>query len=642
MRGVAAKASVFLLVTLVPVVARGLPTHKLSTSAVNQDDSVLLWQGVDGVYAQFQASCASCSLHDDYAWPVDLFIGGSCGPCDNTTVFVNGQELSHSWEGRFASGSGSLPSSPSNGSVELQATWQSICVTASLGAPRKNNAHILTVMLDSNDGLRPEDNIGFTISVGGRDEIEILRLSNFPVNLSNGSEWEEWSNHSKDDIELDTDPQPDSSLASLELKLEAELQKLQVLHYELRQLHKSVDLQEKKIHRLLRKDCESLRAKWQQCDTFLCYLKSSWQKLPEFYWSIRYRFGLLGSEKIIPICRSASEDLSNDNPDSNTSTPTSSHRVPSPSTYMIPTLPEKTSLPSSTPSRLSSSPFITTPSLPPKEPDSDSGSDYSHKFPDTSSLDPIVLPVQSQTKHFLRSCAILLLTGLLFWLFFRIIRHSTAFRRRRRDIASRHEELRTRRAYRNAARRLRWRQWWEGWIYSQAQGNASTHSLAEFHYARGVNPAGGGDHDDEGNNANDGPDSVASTSVTEDDDSYEEPPRGMMQAEILGLRRVLEYVGELVGADGTVRRRTRSRSRSGPPPYERVNAAGTININGAARGHNIDSEIHPSATPAISASGGLSSPRASTMFSLETGSLVTLETIDTLDSSGTAPPSYHP
>jgi hypothetical protein len=553
-------------------------------------------------------------------------------------VAVNGQELSHHWEGRFSSGSGSIPPGPSNASAELQATWQSICVAAPLGAPHKQNAHIFTLVFDNDRNNALEDDIGFTVSFGGYDEVEVLRVSNFPMDLSHGSEWEEWR-HSGDDIEHIDSALDYSGLASFATKLEAELQKLEVLQYELQLLQNSVTLQEKKIRHLLKKDCEPLLTKWQKCDGFFCYLKSSWQKVPEFYWSVRYRFGLLGSGRINPICRPVPEQPSNhDNTHSPSPSAASSHPVPTPSKHLLPTYLGNTPSPSSTPnvsttlvSTTHLPPAITPP--PPQKPDTNFDSEPKANHPDSSATE-VILPIPSPTKHFLRSCAILLLIVLVFGLCFRLIGHSTAFRRRRRDLASRQEELRARRAYRNAARRLRWRQWWEGRSYFQAGSVTSSHTLAEFEHARGVNP------DDEGNrrpSVHDNDNSYSASYTLSEDASEEPADRGLMQNEILGLRRVLEYVGELVGAEGTTssssRRRLRSRSRSRPPPYEDV--AGHARRNSA---NHRDSDIHPSAM--ASASGGLGSPPASTMFSLETGSRITLETIDTLD-SGPAPPSYH-
>jgi hypothetical protein len=224
----------------------------------------------------------------------------------------------------------------------------------------------------------------------------------------------------------------------------------------------------------------------------------------------------------------------------------------------------------------------------------------------------VELPAEYPTKKFVRNCAIAFLIILIIALVFRTVRRSAAFRRRRRDIASRHEERRARRAYKNAARRLRWRQWWEGREGSRSTSDtrsvSSSHSLAELqrhatdnypsdhhsshHSDRRYNNV----HDDDG-------DDYDSSSFEDADDTR---GGGMMQAEILGLRRVLEYVGELVGNESSsvTRRSNRSRSRSRPPPrYD---------------------ELHHS-------------PRASTMFSLDTGSLATLDTTD----SETAPPSYH-
>jgi Ca2+/H+ antiporter len=555
-----------------------------------------------------------------------------------------------------------IPSSPYNGSTELQATWHSTCVTAPLGAPNRQNAYVFTFIFDTDHSDALEDDIGFTISVGNdtrnNDGIKVLRLSNFPVSFSDVPNWGEW-----DDTTDATNPNTGSRLnpgsVPLEVQLEAELQRLQVLRYELQQLHQSVALQEKKIFHMLKQDCKPLLAKWQQCEDFFCYLKSSWQKVPEFYWSIRYRLGLLGPGRIIPICRLVPEKPSDHDTDTNKPSALPSHPVPTPSKHAVPTHPGILTTSSST--SIIAIPSITTAPLrpattPPSSSKTDSHLDTNPNYSDITEV-MLPLPMPSPTKKFFRSCAIILLIALIIGLFFRVVRHSTAFRRRRRDIASRREELRAQRAYRNAARRLRWRQWWEGRFYFQAASVTSSHSLPEFHHVRGATNSG-----DENNRLTSrdisNNDSASEISSRSSDTNDEEPRQRMMQAEILGLRRVLEYVGQLVGTDGTnttstssssARRRTRSRSRSVPPPYEQVmrhnrnhSVSGNHHHHHSSNNHNT-LEIRRSATPGVisAASGGPSSPRASTMFSLETGSLVTLETLDTLD-SGTAPPSYHP
>lgn len=536
-----------------------------------------------------------------------------------------------------------VPSSPYNGSTELRATWHSTCITAPLGVHHGQNAHVFTFIFDTDRSHDLQDNIGFTISFGNDtckdDGIKVLRLSNFPVSFGDVPRWGEWDD-TNDATDSTTGSRLDPGSVSLEVQLEAEIQRLQVLQYELQQLHNSVALQEKKIFHMLKQDCKPLFAEWEQCDGFFCYLKSSWQKLPEFYWSFRYRFGLLAPGRVIPICRLTPEKPSGDKTDANRPSALPSHSIPAPSKHATPT--SETSSPSSTSSipTTTTEPLMPVTTPPPSKPDS-----HLDTHPNHSDITEVVLPlpIQSQTKHFIKSCAIILLIALIFSLFFRVVRHSTAFRRRRRDIASRREELRAQRAYRNAARRLRWRQWWEGRSYYQAASVTSSHSLPEFQHARGaVNPG------DENNRDISNQDSASQSSDTYD----EEPQQRMMQAEILGLRRVLEYVGQLVGTDGTTatsrssslaRRRARSRSRSVPPPYEQImrhnrNASVGVGGNNPSRNHNT-LEIRRSATPGV-ISGGPSSPRASTMFSLETGSLVTLETLDTLDSE-TAPPSYH-
>jgi hypothetical protein len=95
-----------------------------------------------------------------------------------------------------------------------------------------------------------------------------------------------------------------------------------------------------------------------------------------------------------------------------------------------------------------------------------------------------------------------------------------------------------------------------------------------------------------------------------------------MQNEILGLRRVLEYVGQLVHTNDDPNRRPRLRSRSFPPRYEEINDA-------RSAGRRMT---------AVETSG-MNSPRPSSFVSLDTRSLMTSDTLDTLDSA-VAPPSY--
>ncbi|KAH8705759.1 hypothetical protein BGW36DRAFT_17863 [Talaromyces proteolyticus] len=619
MRGVSQAAVLLLLPTLGPVITHGQPTRRRTADAAIDERPVLWWRDTDGVVVQFQTPCAGC---ESKYLPIKLGTASNNGVCENVTVSVNGRELKHQWDGKSASGSGTIPVSSSHyEETELLASWQSICLTAPLDALSGRDAHILTLVLN-NGTSSSQDNVGFTISFTFVEQIEILRVSNFPIQLSD-EEWETWSrpqNAGASTTEQNTSPEqvkPELDSMKIEVEIETELQKLQYLRYQSEVIQHLINSQEEKIHELLRQDCTSLFTQWKQCNTLACYFESSWKSVPEIYRSIKYRFGPLESQRLFPICPppKAGDAYIND-------PPAPSAEIPSP-TAPASASSQHTATPSTT------STFLALPAITDIPPSLDIPHPLSEKHNDNFLTFDI--PLDSPTKTSLRSYAILALIILILTLVFRTLRRSTAFRRRRRDLASRREEQRTRRAYRNAARRLRWRQWWEGGGSDEVVGSGaragregpgartgretgrssslgrsvtSSHSLPDLDH-----PPNTAALQHSNNDANPFP-----------SHNTAEESGGIMHAEILGLRRVLEYVGELVETnnDSNSSRRTtttRSRSHSRPPPqYE-----------------DIDGQI-----------AGVGSPRASTMFSLETGSLVTLETLDT-DTQGSegAPPSYH-
>ncbi|KAI9934893.1 hypothetical protein MW887_000514 [Aspergillus wentii] len=80
---------------------------------------------------------------------------------------------------------------------------------------------------------------------------------------------------------------------------------------------------------------------------------------------------------------------------------------------------------------------------------------------------------QYGSTYWLGVCALVLLVGALFTFVSKFLFDSTNCLRRRVDRAARREERRTRRAYRIAARHLKWRKWWEG-SSLQSMPNPST------------------------------------------------------------------------------------------------------------------------------------------------------------------------
>lgn len=205
---------------------------------------------------------------------------------------------------------------------------------------------------------------------------------------------------------------------------------------------------------------------------------------------------------------------------------------------------------------------------------------------------------QHEVKLFFRDCAIIFLIVAIGVLVFKVFGNTTQCRRRRADLAARREERRKRRAYRSAARRLRWRQWWEGRSHhgSPSSNTPSNYRLEEIgNVERAQQPPAA--------------------------ESNGPPEQGAVQAEIpeiLGLRRVLEFVGELV--------------RNGDSDAER---------SLDSQRYSLPTTRNPTAHPPPSSTAGLTtvySSRASSLMSLDTTSSLTLDTLETGD---TQPPPYH-
>ncbi|KAL1966083.1 hypothetical protein VTN77DRAFT_4831 [Rasamsonia byssochlamydoides] len=566
------KAAIFMLG---PAIAYSLPVplQTRNANATTEESSVLWWRDAQGVSVKFEASWSGCPSGSYRNWPFELSVKGANGTCGNAILSLNGQELTAHWDGNQGSGSGMIPGAPfkDRASSERLANWRSVCLHAPSNASTGHTAQVLTLTLDNVEELAVQDRIGFTVSFTNTERPEILRLSTRAVDMP-GDELalEAWRDPRASERLETQDPSPEPEPDTLEDRIERELQKLQDLRSEAHELRHAIRIQEAKIRALLREDCQSLFSKWEQCRDLGCLFKVSLQTVPEIFRSIRYQFGSLQSQKLVPACSSHDHHHSGNG----------SHvdlGGPSPTS--------NASLQSSDPS-LDHSGEINSP-------------------PPTASFS---IPLESPTRDFFRSCFIFLLLIAVSALAFKILRNSTAFRRRRVDLAARREERRARRAYNSAARRLRWRQWWEGRSYHHpAPSISSSHSLPQIDH-RPEQPHG----DDE---------------LLPDPEPESE--QGAMQAEILGLRRVLEFVGQLVrNEDDPNRTHSFPFPPDYPPRYEEV--SGRI-MTPDANSNN------PRAGPPTT---GMNSPRASSLMSLETTSSLTLETLDTLD-SGAAPPSYH-
>lgn len=215
---------------------------------------------------------------------------------------------------------------------------------------------------------------------------------------------------------------------------------------------------------------------------------------------------------------------------------------------------------------------------------------------ETADDEAMDFPFEPELKLF-QTGTVAILVGTLILITFIICRNTTYCRRKQADRAARREERQTRRAYKSAARRLQRRQWWEGWGSGRHTSTRLTYDLPLL-----AQPGQGRDYGTES--------------------ELDQEPHGIRN-EILDFRQTLVYVGRLVRK----------------PKW---------NLEGASPSHSdSDREIAQIYTRRKNHSAAQSIAAISTVISLETNSLLSFDTtssmtLDTLETLGTAPPSYHP
>lgn len=229
------------------------------------------------------------------------------------------------------------------------------------------------------------------------------------------------------------------------------------------------------------------------------------------------------------------------------------------------------------------------------EEDSHTESTWDDRFKDHAVPPPRMgITLSNEVKAFFRNGAVILLIVAIGALLFRIFRNTTQCQRRRAELATKREERRKRRAYKFAARRLRWKRWWEGRSRHESRSNGSAYDLEELGYAEQPRQ----------------PD-------TESDGNSEQETMPSEIPEILGLRRALEFVGELVRNGDCGAERSPGSQRYPLPTRD-------------ASAHSAPSSVVGLTT--------VYSSRASSLSSLDTTSSLTLDTLETAETQ--PPPPY--
>jgi hypothetical protein len=473
---------------------------------------------------------------------------------------------------------------------------------------------VLSLKVEGIENHPLTESVGFTISFTASDALdEIFRLSDAPFDdMPDTSTLKSWQYPSPlqkhtamDDVATPIGQTP------LETLIEQELAKLRKLRKEALDLHRAIRAKEDEVRELLNRDCKSIFDKWHQCDhNFGCMVGVSIQSLPEIYRSLKYQFIPLQGYRYPPACPAHSRaSPSHSTHPGGSSTPTSSPPTSNP------TFPPKSS---SNPTNLMGNPTL--PTLPPAITLHNSG-EQSAPFPGHIP-EHIPTPSSPKSREALHGLTLLLVVALTI-LLLKLIHRSQTCRRRRLDRRARNEERRARRAYESAACRLRWQRWWYGRNFlPRSAGMISRHSLEILEEAQ---------RGDTYHPSQEQPSSVVQEQVS--DDSLETAPvpspggQGAMEQEIMGFRRVLEFVGQLV------RHEDREPNRSASSPREFHYTGNTRSYRDIGVGIDDISRAFPERS-SRGRTSGLNSSRSSSLLSLETESLITQESLEA------APPAY--
>ncbi|KAI1976249.1 hypothetical protein LOZ53_002326 [Ophidiomyces ophidiicola] len=497
----------------------------------------------------FEAACNGC--FDDAEQGVIFYLDvlSTKSVCGESRVRLNGRDLKLHWDGTTAAGETNITSKLSNArkTTSLFMSFRALCVSSPVGSVEDYAAQILTVTFHP-AGRVDENNeaSGFALSFNSVGKPEIFRLSTSPVSISeHDTSFESWLNSSGSD-EFHVQSYANSDATRI-VNLEDELQQLHLLRQEAQRIETIIREKDQRIRMHLLDDCTCLSSMLQKCKTLSCFAEVSFKLVPDLFRLMKYRFGTLPPTLSGAFCPS----LVGDSGGRNITTGSSA-------------------------STFSNSSQVTVEGRPTNA--------ITHR-PKTPGGSVIVTP--QSTQHIVGVIVVVLLLIATIAFVFKTFRDSISCRRRRVDLAARREERRARQAYRAAACRYRFSLWWTE-LWNCLNGASSPQSS---HFQRRFNTPNGADN------------------------IFIDPRRPVplgayaMQNEIVGFRRALEYVGQLVQINS--------------PPEQR-RASQDIAEIGAMRASDSTPTILSSIAPLTT----IASPSTSTIFSYETDETGTIESID--------------
>ncbi|KAM5447051.1 hypothetical protein MaudCBS49596_006232 [Microsporum audouinii] len=553
-----AKTFLILFSLVVSVSSRPIPYR-------SQFDTLKSHSSKDAVAVEFETPCRQCFDDSESNVIFNLHLARTNNVCGESDVRLNGQELDFIWDGANAVGEGVVRAllAGKKEDVDLNLHWRSLCIASPKDSIEDYAAQILTVTFYPAGQEEGNATSGFAVSFNSVGEPEILRLVTSPAPMSDeASILEAWLNtNGKDKQQESLHKDPPLTAADLE----EELTELHKLRDQAKALDGLIKEKDERIREHLFEDCTSLTAQLKECKTLQCFIAATFQLVPDMFRLVKHQFGPLPTSLADSPCRPVSkirhDGESDDYSNGNSSSPVEA----------------------SQPARVSNTTTVNAPS----------NSNVGWTEPQKSTPPPSnELPSRSAIiKHVIRDFAFVSLFVAVIYMLLKHCGNSISCRRRRVDMLARREERRTLHAYRAAACRYRMRQWWHRLI-----GHGEISPVAQSP----TSPSGAQHHD------------IRISSLQPDSPESDD---GTMPNEILGLRRVFEFVGELVNSNGAQAAADQTRPRLAPQDITEITA-----------------RRYTAGTPAPSSTAPLTtigSPRASTsILSYETDSEDTVDSLD--------------
>ncbi|KAF1912787.1 hypothetical protein BDU57DRAFT_531944 [Ampelomyces quisqualis] len=271
---------------LAPAIAAVLPNRALEFP---RPDGRLLHYDLKHDYAQatFSVPCTGClgSAHDtdqdDESLILKFTSHAQHEACGSSNITLNGVYLPQEWNGDFATGSGlytgvtDLQQDANSAQRDLDLVWNSTCLHGD--EKTDETAQVLTVSIKAIDGKALNTPSGFTVSFKQQTSPpSLLRIE--PIINPSASDkevaqsWREPPAHLRLIYINDTASVQGTPLA--DQSLEADIRELRALQTDLELLQKAIALKKDQINSRLQKKVKSLKEDINNCDGIACIVKA--------------------------------------------------------------------------------------------------------------------------------------------------------------------------------------------------------------------------------------------------------------------------------------------------------------------------------------------------------------------------------